>query len=45
LQRFLHAAMAEGVHSLPDGRFYVSAAHGEQDVQDTLAALGRVLGG
>jgi glutamate-1-semialdehyde 2,1-aminomutase len=45
LQRFLHAAMAEGIHSLPDGRFYVSAEHGEQDVEETLAALGRVLGG
>ena len=44
LQKFLHAAMAEGIHSLPDGRFYVSAAHGEQDVEETLAALDRVLG-
>jgi hypothetical protein len=35
--------MAEGIHSLPDGRFYLSAAHGEQDVKETLAALSRVL--
>jgi glutamate-1-semialdehyde 2,1-aminomutase len=45
LQRFLHAAMTEGIHLLPDGRFYVSAAHGEQDIEETLAALGRVLAG
>lgn len=44
LQKFLHAAMAEGIHSLPDGRFYVSAAHGEKDIDETLAALRRVLG-
>lgn len=43
LKKFLHAAMAEGIHSLPDGRFYVSAAHGEQDIEETLAALARAL--
>jgi glutamate-1-semialdehyde 2,1-aminomutase len=43
LRNFLQAAMAEGIHSLPDGRFYVSAAHGEQEVEQTLAALTRVL--
>jgi glutamate-1-semialdehyde 2,1-aminomutase len=44
LKKFLHAAMSEGVHLLPDGRFYLSAAHGEKDVDETLAALGRALG-
>ena len=43
LKSFLQAAMAEGIHSLPDGRFYVSAAHGEPEVDQTLAALERVL--
>jgi glutamate-1-semialdehyde 2,1-aminomutase len=45
LERFLRAALDEGLHLLPDGRFYVSAAHGEAEVAETLAALDRVLGG
>jgi glutamate-1-semialdehyde 2,1-aminomutase len=43
LQRFLRAMMEEGIHSLPDGRYYTSAAHGEQEVAETLAAVGRAL--
>jgi glutamate-1-semialdehyde 2,1-aminomutase len=43
LRKFLQATMEEGIHSLPDGRFYVSAAHGEQEVQETVAAIGRAL--
>jgi glutamate-1-semialdehyde 2,1-aminomutase len=43
LARFLRAAFAEGIHCLPDGRFYVSAAHQRQDVEATLAAISRIL--
>jgi glutamate-1-semialdehyde 2,1-aminomutase len=43
LRQFLKAALAEGIHMLPDGRMYVSAAHTEQDIQETLAALSRAL--
>lgn len=41
LRRFLLAALAEGIHMLPDGRMYVSAAHTEQDIEETLAAVSR----
>lgn len=44
LRRFLRSLLAEGIHCLPDGRFYVSAVHGEQDIETTLAAMKRVLG-
>ena len=43
LQRFLRRALAEGLHLLPDGRLYVSAAHSDQDIDETLAALERAL--
>ena len=42
LQRFLHLALAEGVIVVPDGRFYVSTAHTETDVSQTLAKLDNV---
>jgi len=42
LQRFLHRALAEGVIVVPDGRFYVSAAHTEDDVSQTLEKLANV---
>ena len=41
LARFLLGALEEGIYLLPDGRMYVSAAHSEQDVAETLDALGR----
>ena len=41
LARFLLGALEEGIYLLPDGRMYVSAAHSQQDVAETLAALGR----
>jgi glutamate-1-semialdehyde 2,1-aminomutase len=41
LQRFLHAALSEGVILVPDGRLYVSAAHTEHDISETLARLDR----
>jgi glutamate-1-semialdehyde 2,1-aminomutase len=43
LQSFLHATMESGIHSLPDGRFYTSAAHGERELEETLVAIGRVM--
>jgi glutamate-1-semialdehyde 2,1-aminomutase len=41
LARFALAALEEGVYFLPDGRFYVSVVHSEQDIAETLAALDR----
>ena len=45
LQRFLQLALAEGVIVVPDGRFYVSAAHTETDVSQTLEKLANVFKG
>jgi glutamate-1-semialdehyde 2,1-aminomutase len=42
MQRFLHLALAEGVIVVPDGRFYVSTAHTEADVSQTLEKLENV---
>ena len=42
LQRFLKTALEEGVNIVPDGRFYTSIAHTEEDIDQTLAALDRV---
>ncbi|MEX2263906.1 MAG: aspartate aminotransferase family protein [Bryobacteraceae bacterium] len=44
LKEFLLNALQQGVYSVPDGRFYTSAAHGEVEIQETLEALDRVLG-
>lgn len=38
LQRFLRGMLDEGIYLLPDGRFYVSAAHGEAEVAETVTA-------
>jgi glutamate-1-semialdehyde 2,1-aminomutase len=43
LRRFLTRALEEGLHLLPDGRMYVSAAHTEQDVEATVAAVERAM--
>jgi len=43
LQKFLRRLLAEGIHCLPDGRFYVSAMHGLREVETTLQAMARVL--
>jgi glutamate-1-semialdehyde 2,1-aminomutase len=43
LQKFLLALLAEGIHLLPDGRFYTSAVHGEAEIESTLEAIARVL--
>jgi glutamate-1-semialdehyde 2,1-aminomutase len=44
LQRFLYRALQEGLHIVPDGRFYVSTAHTSGDIADTVERLDRVLG-
>ncbi len=41
LQKFLYAALEEGVILVPDGRMYVSAVHTEADVTETLEKLSR----
>jgi glutamate-1-semialdehyde 2,1-aminomutase len=43
LQSFLYRALEEGIHCLPDGRFYVSSMHGPSEVDTTLQAIGRIL--
>jgi glutamate-1-semialdehyde 2,1-aminomutase len=43
LNRFLRAALCEGVILVPDGRLYVSTAHTEEDVRETLDRLNRAL--
>ena len=43
LGKFLYALLAEGVHCLPDGRFYLSAMHGAREVEETLQAIARIL--
>ena len=45
LQRFLKGALSEGLNLVPDGRFYVSAAHAEPDIEETLDKLGTVFQG
>jgi len=37
--KFVYAALQEGVHVLPDGRFYVSTAHTQQDIEETVERL------
>jgi len=43
LQRFLRCLLSEGIHTLPDGRFYVSAVHGLPEVEATLLAVAKAL--
>jgi glutamate-1-semialdehyde 2,1-aminomutase len=42
LGQFLRGALDEGIHILPDGRFYVSAVHTAAEVEETLAVVDRV---
>jgi glutamate-1-semialdehyde 2,1-aminomutase len=44
LRRFLIAALERGVYPVPDGRFYVSAAHTERDVEETARAIDETFG-
>ena len=39
LRKFLHRALQEGLHIVPDGRMYVSAAHTPRDIEETLGRL------
>jgi glutamate-1-semialdehyde 2,1-aminomutase len=43
LKRFVRAALAEGIHMVPDGRLYVSAVHTERDIEETVAAAARAM--
>jgi len=43
LKSFLLAALSEGIHCLPDGRFYVSAVHGPEELKATLEAIARIM--
>jgi glutamate-1-semialdehyde 2,1-aminomutase len=37
--RLRAALLARGIHLLPDGRWYVGAAHGERELEKVAAAL------
>ena len=39
MSRFLYRALEQGLHIVPDGRMYVSAAHTDRDIDDTLTRL------
>ncbi len=43
LQQFLSACVRRGVYSLPDGRYYTSAVHTEQDIEESLRVIGEAL--
>lgn len=42
LATFIRLALEEGIYLLPDGRFYVSVVHTEQDAEYTVQAVRRV---
>jgi glutamate-1-semialdehyde 2,1-aminomutase len=42
LQHVLRRCLEEGLHLLPDGRLYVSAAHTDEDIDESLQAFERV---
>jgi glutamate-1-semialdehyde aminotransferase len=43
LAQFLLEVLTEGIYHLPDGRMYVSTAHSEEDIKQTLEAFLRAL--
>ena len=43
LGRFIRQALHEGLYLLPDGRFYVSAAHSDRDVDEAIQTINRTL--
>jgi glutamate-1-semialdehyde 2,1-aminomutase len=45
LRRFLYRALEQGLHLVPDGRMYVSTAHTDGDIDDTLARLAAAFSG
>ena len=40
---FAISLLDEGILVLPDGRWYLSTAHTDQDIEDTLAAVQRAM--
>jgi glutamate-1-semialdehyde 2,1-aminomutase len=42
LRKFLYRALQEGLHIVPDGRMYTSAAHTPHDIEETLRRLDTV---
>jgi glutamate-1-semialdehyde aminotransferase len=42
LQLVLRRALEGGLHLVPDGRLYVSAAHTDEDIAETLETFERV---
>ena len=43
LAQFVKSALKEGIYILPDGRWYVSTVHREEDAVETLDAIDRAL--
>ncbi len=43
LGSFLEHLVRHGIYSVPDGRFYTSAVHSEEDMESTLQAVGHAL--
>jgi len=43
VERCLYRALQSGLHLIPDGRLYVSAAHTEEELDETLSIFERVL--
>ncbi len=43
LRRFVVSMINEGVNVLPDGRFYTSAVHTENDIDETLSAVDKAM--
>ena len=39
LRKFLQRALRQGLHIVPDGRMYVSAAHTHRDIEETIERL------
>jgi glutamate-1-semialdehyde 2,1-aminomutase len=44
LRRFVYRMLEEGILTLPDGRFYVSVVHTEDDIAMTAEAIDRIFG-
>lgn len=44
LRRFVYRLLQEGIFALPDGRFYVSVVHTEDDIAMTAEAIDRIFG-
>ncbi len=42
LHRFLYRMLLAGIYTLPDGRFYISTAHTEEDIAKTSRAIDRI---